>query len=306
MVYSAISFNGGFLYMGNLKYFIKYRIADYDTLPQTVKADLLKRKDDACIFAFVDKDNDIFDTNYLLQKQDFFNQENVVNVIPVVLNLFNAVFNTNIDLNRSYTNAEEILDKIVKRFSIEWCKKHNLPWESQSMNSLLKELLDRWQKSFPLKLLTQPDALAKELSKIGRTAYTYRRLAEESFKSLTGIPCYLYHYVYPGTSRCQCAIVFPRYTDKNSPARQLSEADFFGYLLSNDLYYYEVAAIDEHSAYYNSNIDQIPTNLFIPGEVLSYHITTVAAQPDDVIMRDIFKCILPGVTSRRQIVLKKE
>lgn len=105
--------------MGNLKYFIKYRIADYDTLPQTIKADLLKRKDDACIFAFVDKDNDIFDTNYFLQKQDFFNQENVVNVIPVVLNLFNAVFNTNIDLNRGYTDAEEILDKIVRRFSIE-------------------------------------------------------------------------------------------------------------------------------------------------------------------------------------------
>lgn len=173
------------------------------------------------------------------------------------------------------------------------------------MHSRLKRLLDTWrQYMFPLELLTQPDALAKKVSKMSNSAY--RGLAVDSLRILSGITWHLNHNTGVGTSRYQTAIVFPHYTNKNNPARQASEADFFGYLLSNDLYYYEVATIDDSSPYYNSNIDQIPTNLFMPGEVLSYSITTVAEQLDDVIMRDIFMCILPDITSRRQIVLKKE
>lgn len=284
-----------------IKYFIKYKVADYNKLPRSIKAELLQRKEDSGLYVFAEEDID--QVNLTTLKQDFFNQTNPLE-LTYVLNFFNALYNTNIDLGKSADDVSSVLDKIVQVYLLDWCKKCNLSHVVMPAGKLTTKIVDWWKQTFCSETISQPKGLKKQLQGINTSDCI--RLSMYTLTPLTGIDWFLYYYGPPKSRKYKSAILMPQETLKKDFAQLQKEQEFFGHLFVGNLYYYEIATIDENSSYYNNDIEQIPPQLFVPGDILKQDIITVSDMPTINDMKKIFKKNIPGISSVKQIYLKEE
>lgn len=285
-----------------VKYFIKYKVADYNKLPQNIKAELLQKKEDAGLYVFVAEDIDTISLTTL--KKDFFNQTNPLE-LTYILNFFNALFNTNIDLGKSAVDVSSTLDKVVQVYLLDWCKKCNLSHAVQSADELTTKIVGWWKRYFPMAAISHPKVLKDQLLQFA--AFECIKLSKKMLQIITGISWYTYYYYSSQSKNYSCVVLLPEMTLENTFAEQVKASDFFGNLFANNLYYYEIAVIDESGAFYNINdIDQLPASVFIPGGVLKPNVVTTNKQPTTNDMEKIFKNNILSNSSVDQIYLKKE
>lgn len=228
--------------MSKLKYFIRLYQASYDILSSQEKADLAQKAAACKLFIFSSEQVGTTDISGLYGLQtDFFNQKNPFDE-SLFLSFLSALFNSNIDLQKSDADVNATLESIIKSYTKDFCARVGLSPVTTSANAVIRELLNGAKElSFPI------EALAGDSGSL--RSYVHRSSQREEdfiilYLFLLDVITGLDWQIGGGFGNPMCWKIYPKKTSEKSYSELFNIRTLINDLLCGQLYAADVAIVD--------------------------------------------------------------
>lgn len=306
--------------MPKFKYFIRLYQANYDMLTQQEKVQLAQMAAACDLFVFSTKQMTTTTAGGLYGLQtDFFGRKNPFDETQF-LAFLNALFNSNIDLQKSNAEAIAAAEKIVQSFVADFCNKINLPPSTTPAQSIMARLIRRAKVyAFSPERLTGPTAALK--------SYIHGNLKNEKYflciyadlmDSLTETRWTLEYsplYRVGDPHNSGCWILHPKTLPEKSSKQIFACHTLISSLLNGRLYAFDVVMADYDQFSNVSSMCYLPADLKKTAKymgILPPQITTgkgnqimlrIEDRPSEWDLQDIFKDKF-GADSSEQISIE--